>query len=111
MRTISGTGKLGTERSFPARGTRFGTKTGCGKAGNARMAIGSVLVCAMILAPGGEMRADVLTLVNGDRISGTLMDIDRGAESILFDSEIFGAIAIPLKEIAELMERFSGETL
>jgi len=50
------------------------------------------LLFAAVLA-----RADVVTLKNGDRVTGTLVDVKGG--NLDLKSDILGSLAIPLKQV------------
>ena len=52
-----------------------------------------VLICAASVA-----RADVVTLKNGDRITGTLVTIKGG--TLQLKSDILGSLSIPMAQVA-----------
>jgi putative salt-induced outer membrane protein YdiY len=52
----------------------------------------------LIVSTGSLARADVVTLKNGDRVTGTLVNVKDG--SLQLKSEILGALSIPLAQVS-----------
>ena len=61
------------------------------------------LLCTFVLVlylPGLAARADQVTLANGDRLTGTILELN--AENLRLKSDLFGEVTIPRQAVAAL---------